>query len=221
VDYFCVTDTVNDGYGVFRLMPPAHREADSQRTARYIKTHLLAMFPEYDVVVWADGNVLIRTEVTDLVTGTQTAKCGLGAVAHPIRRSYREEAAAVLNAKLDDPAIVAAQLARYDGLPGLDETDLLETNLLVFDARDLACHEFVRVWWDEIRTYSRRDQLSVGYALLKAKLRWHALLPDHRSTRDSSKFALFRHGLRTWGPQPLVYAEWYQPAVFAASLPPL
>ena len=80
---------------------------------------------------------------------------------------------------------------------------------MIFDAREEAVHEFMRLWWNEINTYSRRDQLSVNYALNAAGVHWHPLLEDRRSARDAEEFALFGHGLNQWGPQPHIYASWH------------
>jgi len=221
IDYFCVSDSVVDGYGVFRLSSPPYIDADPRRTARYIKTNLLRLFPGYEFVVWVDANVLLRTPVTKFVTATEASGCGVGAIPHPIRRSYLDEAAIAIELALDDADIIKVQLKKYEEVADLESADLIETNFMVFDTRIPVVHEFMRIWWNEINTYSRRDQVSINFALIKAGANWHPLLPEYLSVRDAPEFALFRHGLNEWGPKPSIYAAWHKPSANDGYLLPL
>jgi GT2 family glycosyltransferase len=221
IDYFCVSDSVKDGYGVFRVLPPTYVDADPRRTARYVKTNLLRLFPGYEFVVWVDGNVLVRSRVTDFVKATEASGCSVGAIPHPTRRSYLEEAAVAIELSLDEPEIIKAQLKAYEGTADLEAETLIETNFMVLDARKPATHDFMRNWCNEISTYSRRDQLSINFSLRKAGVKWHPLLAEYLSVRDSPAFSLFRHGMNDWGPKPSIYAAWHKPHVFDGHLLPL
>jgi len=209
VDYFCFSDSIDDGYGVFRILPPPYVDADPRRTARYIKTNLPKLFPDYDFVVWADANVLIRSSALAFVAASNAADCGVGAIPHPVRETYFEEAQEVKALALDDESVIDAQIDRYRSLPELAEEQLIETNFMVLDVRRPEVHQFCRLWWNEINSYSKRDQLSINYALLKAGVQWHPLLEERKSTRDAEEFALFRHGLNQWWRTSSIYASWY------------
>jgi GT2 family glycosyltransferase len=221
IDYFCVTNSVFDGYGVFRLTPCPYLDADPRRTSRYVKTNLLRLFPGYDFVVWVDANVLVRKKIADFVAAVETSGCQIGAISHPLRASYCEEASEVIAQKLDDSEVITAQVNRYEGIDGLAEANLIESNFMVFDGRDRKTMEFQRLWWNEINQYSRRDQISINYCLIKAGVEWKSLLPEFKSTRDSDEFALFQHGLNEWGPQPHIYTSWHVPNSMDGFLPPL
>ena len=221
IDYFCVSDTVGDGYGVFRILPLPYLDADSRRSARYVKTNLLRLFPGYEVAVWIDANVLVRSPIAVFVEATQAAGRCIGAIPHPTRRSYLEEAEVATELKLDDAELVTAQTAVYAEEKNLEEATLIETNFMVFDARRPQTARFTQLWWNQINTFSRRDQLSINYCLLKADANWHPLLPEFMSTRDSSHFALFRHGLNQWGPKPHIYSAWHVPHSHDGHLLPL
>ncbi|WP_294532349.1 rhamnan synthesis F family protein [uncultured Rhodoblastus sp.] len=221
IDYFCVTDSVTDGYGVFRLLPCPYLDADPRRSARYVKTNLLRLFPGYDFVVWVDANVLVRRNISDFVAVTQASGLLVGAIAHPIRRNYLEEATEAFSLNLDDSDVIAAQISRYESVEALGEANLIETNFMVFDARNPKTRLFQQIWWNEINRDSRRDQLSVNYSLFQAGIEWKPLLPDYMSTRDSDDFAIFRHGVNEWGPKPHIYANWHEPNRLDGHLLPL
>lgn len=210
VDYYCFSDTLSDGYGVFHIYKPPYIDADPRRTARYIKTNLLKYIDGYDYVVWVDANVEINVKVTELVQRVSNSSHTLGAIQHPVRNNLFEEAEEILAWKLDDECLVKEQIARYEYIHNLRSAPLIESNVLVLDARDEKIHNFMRIWWNEINNFSRRDQLSIGYALAEAKVTWQPLLDEQQSTRDSHEFALFRHGVNEWGPKPHIYSSWYR-----------
>ncbi|MEN4644415.1 rhamnan synthesis F family protein [Pantoea agglomerans] len=210
VDYYCFSETVSDGYGVFQIYKPPYIDADPRRTARYIKTNLLKYVDGYDYVVWVDANVEVNVKVTELVQRVSNSSHTLGAIQHPVRNNLFEEAEEIISWKLDDESVVKEQTSRYEYIHNLRSAPLIESNVLVMDARDEKIHNFMRIWWNEINNFSRRDQLSIGYALEEAKVTWQLLLDEQKSTRDSHEFALFRHGINDWGPKPHIYSSWYQ-----------
>ena len=210
VDYYCFSDTLSDGYGVFQIYKPPYIDADPRRTARYIKTNLLKYIKGYDYVVWVDANIEVNVMVTELVQRVSNSSHTLGAIQHPVRNNLFEEAAEIISWKLDDVDVVKEQIARYEYIHNLRFEPLIESNVLVMDARDEKIHNFMRIWWNEINNFSRRDQLSIGYALKEAKVTWQPLLDEQQSTRDSHEFALFLHGINEWGPKPHIYSSWYQ-----------
>ncbi len=193
VDYFCFTDSAIDGDGVFQIREPPYRHEDRRRMARYVKTHLPGLLPSYDFLVWIDGNIWLRQPVTNLVAATEASRHALGAIAHPLRASFENEYLTVRNDLLDDVSLMDRQVARYRAVPGLNKERLIETNVMVFDARDPRIKVFAEAWWNEIDKFSVRDQLSVTYALHTAKLDWHPIVKAGFSVRDAPGFAMVIH----------------------------
>lgn len=212
VDYFCFSDTIVDGYGVFQLYKPPFFAADPRRSARYIKTNLLKFIKGYDQVVWIDANVLLRAKLQDLVQRVTDAGAVVGVIPHPTRNNILEEAAEVERLRLDDPELIESMMARYVDTPAVGDDRLIESNVLVLDARSTGLRKAMQIWWNEINTYSVRDQLSLNYALVTAGVARQALLLEGRSTRDSDEFLLFEHGLNQWWPGRHIYAFWHTPS---------
>ena len=195
VDYFCVSDRALDGYGVFRIVEAVYRDGDPQRSVGYVKTNLLRNFEGYDYVVWIDANVLFRGRVFQMISELRASGRHIGAIAHPFRANCYDEAGVCKEEKLDDPAVIAAQMDRYIGLVDKDD-QLVETNFMILDTGDPRVVKFQQLWWNEINTYSRCDQLSVNYALKSAGIAWHPVLDERKSVRDADQFAIFA-GRRT------------------------
>lgn len=213
VDYYCFSDNVTDGYGIYQIKQPPYIDSDPRRTARYIKTNLLKYITGYDYVLWIDANVELKIRVSELVQQVSSSNHKLGAIKHPLRENLFDEADEILEWQLDDPFTVKEQIKRYKSIDILQTDPLIESNVLVINARDESINNFMRLWWNEINNHSRRDQLSIGYALNQAGVTWLPLLDESQSVRDSDKFALYRHGLNEWGPKPHIYASWYKPTL--------
>ena len=190
VDYFCVSDRALDGYGVFRIVEALYRDADPQRSVGYVKTHLLQTFKGYDYVVWIDANVLFRGSITPMIAELRASGHNIGAIPNPFQGNCYQEAAVCKEEKLDEPALITAQMDRYIGVIDKDD-QLIETNFLLLDTGDPRVAKFQQLWWNEISTYSRCDQLSVSYALKTAGITWHSLLDERKSVRDANEFAIF------------------------------
>ncbi len=194
IDYVCFSDRPRDGFGVFSIWPVDYHNADPVKIARYIKTHPHKYFPEYDVSIWVDGNVLIRGDLKKYIDKIKSAGMSFGAVTHPRRNCLYDEADSCKEMNKDDAEIIDSQVARYRHLCIQPETGLIETNFFITFHHDPAVQNALTLWWSEIERFSRRDQLSVMYALNKTGLGWYSLLEDNYSIRNHYDFALFRHG---------------------------
>ncbi|MDI6025353.1 rhamnan synthesis F family protein [Corticibacterium sp. UT-5YL-CI-8] len=194
VDYFCFSDSRIDGYDVFEIRTVDYSNDDPRRVARYIKTNLLHLLKGYDFLIWVDSNVQIRGSVNNFISMMEKSDAAVGVIYHPIRSSYLDEAKEIIARKLDDQDVVQAQVGTYRNVINLEDDRLIETNFMIFNARDSHAVAFADLWWDEIQKKSKRDQLSVNYALRKSGIQTQSLLDDGYSCRDHPSFRLFFHG---------------------------
>ncbi|WP_172965692.1 rhamnan synthesis F family protein [Agrobacterium sp. FDAARGOS_525] len=201
VDYVCFSDQDIDGYGVFEIRKLDYTNKDKRRIARYAKTHLISLLPGYDYIFWIDANIQLRCGVGRFIEGLKSAGKSVGGIHHPVRLSCFEEGKAAIEQKLDDAELIAAQLSRYSAIPNLGGARLVETNFMIFDSTNSKTKTFTDLWWSEIESNSRRDQLSVNYALMQAGIDLYPLFEENMCTRDSGCFYLYDHGL---APTPIV-----------------
>jgi GT2 family glycosyltransferase len=191
-DHVLFTDTPMPETGVYQVRPLTYLHADPVRSARFVKTHPHMLLAGYDVAVWIDANLIILGELAPFVEEFLTAGKAVGAVPHPLRTSIYEEVEACLQLKADDAHTMREQMAHYRQ-HGFDCDDLIESNVMMFNLRDERLRPFLDTWWKEIDRFSRRDQLSLNYALTQANLEWHPLLPHPLSARTHPAFALVVH----------------------------
>ena len=193
-DYVCFVDRSQNDLGVYDIRPIQYYTSDPVRSARFVKTHAHELLTKYDVAIWIDANVLVKSDLFALVERVLESGRPFGAIAHPLRSSVYEEAEECKRADKDSPAIIDKQIDRYrtEGMPA--EAGLIESNLMVWNLRHPSAKRILDLWWREIDNGSRRDQLSLPYVLWRLGETWYSLLAENHSLRDHPGFAFFRHG---------------------------
>lgn len=64
IDYICFSnDPLPDGYGLYDVRKAPYEHEDVRRIARFVKTNLVHLLPEYDTIIWIDGNLQLTGPV--------------------------------------------------------------------------------------------------------------------------------------------------------------
>ena len=193
-DYRVFLDGEPAGSGqVYDLRRIAYFDEDPVRRARFVKTHPHMMLRGYAIAVWIDGNILFRGDISGLIDDFERSGLPVAAVPHPLRTSVYEEALACISLGKDDDGVIQSQIARYR-LAGFDCDDLIESNFLMYRLDHPQLAAFLSAWWAEIDRGSRRDQLSLNYAMAQTGVKWFPLMQRPDSVRNHPALALFHHG---------------------------
>ncbi len=145
---------------------------DPVRTARWFKIMFhKGPVQNFETSVWVDGCISTRNADVQRLAKEYLSDADLVLFRHPTIDCIYEGAEHAIECGTDDPAVIRAQLARYraEGYPehhGLGETSVL------FRRNTLAVRAFCEAWWEEVRTGSRRDQVSFNYVADRMKLRY-------------------------------------------------
>ncbi|MFQ5759766.1 MAG: glycosyltransferase, partial [Acidiferrobacterales bacterium] len=191
-DYICFTDQTIGNPGVWQLHGIDYFNVDPTRIARYIKTHPHTYLPEYDWSIWVDANLLIHSDLAELVFGIPDNTL-FATFQHPHRECLYKEAEEVIRRQLDDAGLVRQQVERYhqDGYP--EGVGLAETNVVVRRHNHPTVVAVNTDWWREIENGSRRDQLSLNYVVWKRNLHLGNIAPRGISVRNDERFTRFQH----------------------------
>lgn len=192
-DYFMFTDDVALDCGGFTIRPAEFLHRDPVRSARFVKTHPHWLLEGYDVAIWVDSSIVLLEDLNDRVDEFLRSGRPVAGVAHQHRSRLSEEFDACIARGKDDPDVVERQRAAYAAV-GFECTDLIETGWMMVNLRDPRSARFLDVWWAEIEKHSRRDQLSVNFAMRQADVEWHRLIAPPQSIRDNPYLALAPHG---------------------------
>jgi hypothetical protein len=150
-----------------------------RRTARWHKVNSHVLFPETENVVWFDGSQRVKSIAVHselVVPGLD--KHDIATFKHPERICVFQELQACKKLKKDNDLLMESQVAMYrkDGYPPFN--GMVETAcLLRRHSPDVV--RFNKLWWEQIRQHSYRDQLSFNYVLWKLNLEY-ARIPGSR-----------------------------------------
>ena len=212
-DFICFTDTGlrASPWDVRRMTP---KFSDPNRCAKEFKVLPHRFLPEYDTSIWIDGNYLVRGDVHDLVVNylreNDMAIFDHNQTGDGRNCLYREfESIMQLGRETgvykDDPEIMRAQIERYrrEGYPA--GNGLIFASILVRRHNSAEVKNAMELWWKEISTGSRRDQLSFNYAAWKSDFRFAVIDGNVRDNkwfhqigvhRKSYRMKLLRYRLR-------------------------
>lgn len=194
IDYVLFTDKPAFDVGVYKIRPISYFNEDVIKTARYIKTHPHLLLNEYDIAIWIDSNITIIGDIYPLINKFINSKNPVGAVRHPIRNNIYEEIEECILRNKDHNSTLQKQVSNYKKLD-FYHSDLIESNFMMFKVKNRQVHKFLNTWWEEIDKFSRRDQLSLNYSLLKNRINWHRILDRPESIRNHHLFAFTPHDL--------------------------
>lgn len=163
IDYFLITDTEKTKATVYNIIVKKPIYEDITKNARYYKVNGLDIFREYDYVVWHDANIqIIDDKILSLLPYVENNEIAF--FKHLERNCVYDEAIKCIELEKDYPFKIFKQIMYYYKKGIKNNTGLYATGLFVVN-RKIINQEFLNVWWSEIEHKSRRDQLSLPYAL--------------------------------------------------------
>jgi O-antigen biosynthesis protein len=194
IDYVCFTDRPRNDYGVWQMRAAPYYHPDPTRIARWVKTHPNELFPDHDVAIWLDANIILKGDIHRYIglVGAQDAHLGL--IAHPHRACFYDEAEACKRLNKDSAKLIDRQIEHYRkaGLPL--KQPLFETGFMVVPLKKRETSDALHLWWQQIERYSRRDQLGLAWVIYRCSdLSIIPLLPQGASVRHHEDFLYFRH----------------------------
>lgn len=172
-DYYCLSMDKPDNPGIWQWIDvtgafPLDITGDFTRINRYCKLHPHIFFPQYHYSIYIDGRIQIRKEISGLLT--KIGKIGIAAygIDSATMDTYEHASAmCFLRFKGESEKVIREQMQRYtnEGFPRY--FGHTENGVMVREHHNESCIRVMDTWWNEVRNYSRRDQLSFMYAVWK------------------------------------------------------
>ncbi|MGN8552360.1 UNVERIFIED_CONTAM: DUF616 domain-containing protein [Microbacterium sp. SLM126] len=182
LDFICFTDdpTLTSDTWQIHVIPPRY-PTDTVRSARYVKILGDDRLAEYDVTLCIDASVLLKVRPEEIIA-TWLGEYDVALAQHSYREQVLDEFDEVVRLNYDDRARVHEQLMAYSlhHAPELSSKPLW-TGMMV-RRRTPEVERAMRVWFDHVLRYSRRDQLSVSVALASPEIRVARLPLDNFET---------------------------------------
>ena len=169
------------------IVRPLKRELDATRDSRRPKILPHEYLQDYDVSLYLDATRLI---VGDLWKLLSAAHWHPYSVFGSSRKGVREELDLCVKRNKDVPEIMRTQVYRYftEGFP--QDREVSSGVILLRRHNNPDVIRVMNQWWNEVSTGSRRDQLSIDYAMWKQNFQAQRLSP----ACSSYFFRAFWHG---------------------------
>jgi hypothetical protein len=176
LDFICLTDDPllkSDTWDV-RLVTPMF-EMDQVRSQRYVKLRPHHFLPDYDHSLYIDNSVLLTKDPADELHDRLAAH-DAALFLHSFRESVEAEFAVVAQEKLDCRRTLAEQLEHYRiAAPQVLQERPYWSGILFRRHASPGALALSEAWIAHVLRYSRRDQLSLNYALAKCGLQINAI----------------------------------------------
>ncbi|GAA4267996.1 glycosyltransferase domain-containing protein [Hyunsoonleella aestuarii] len=190
IDYFLISDDQelkSDSYKIIYKKPIYD---DITKNARYYKIIGLDEFKSYDFIIWHDANLQIaQDKILNVLKFVENK--GIAFFKHSQRDCVYDEAIKCIQLEKDYPFKILKQVLGYYVKGIKCKAGLYDTSIVVKNNK-LLSHEFVNLWWHEIKHKSRRDQLSLPYALKKFNIE-PGIMKGRREKNEYSFFSNHYH----------------------------
>jgi hypothetical protein len=178
-DFLCFTDDptlVSETWTVIVVQP--RFAADDVRSARRLKIIGHEALDAYDATLSIDASVLLR-QPPEKTIDAWLADADLAVAHHSYREQLLDEFDEVIRLNYDDRARIHEQLIAYS----LTDPDALQSRPLwtgmMVRRRTEAVDQAMRLWFDHVLRYSRRDQLSLPIVLAECPVTVRVLELDN------------------------------------------
>ena len=194
-DYFAFSSSTITEDSVWHQIPLGEfcQDMTSLEQARFVKTHPHLYFQDYDISIFIDGNIQILRDIRPLIYTMIDKEKFIAIHRHQSRDCLYHEGRIIWaqgRAKFGD---IFKQLWHYkkEGFPR--HYGLFETNVIIRYHNNPLCKKVMETWWEQIHTYTKRDQLSFIYSLWKNGLSCSDVLTLGNNSRNSTFFSVVNH----------------------------
>jgi len=201
-DYICFTDNKEVKSDIWQVVYRASAHKDPVRGAKIFKVKPHEFLKEYDISLWIDANFLIKKDINSFLKKVDFLKnANMLLFEHDQGRQciYDEAKMVVLDNK-DNPEIVRKQMEKYKKEEYPKNNGLCANSILLRKHNSDDIINLSNMWWDEIRNFSRRDQLSFYYCKWKLSTKSYLLKYPNVDIRNNYWFQWLPHNyeLQRW-----------------------
>jgi hypothetical protein len=136
-----------------------------RRNAKPYKILSSIMFPQYDYIIWEDGNHQLKKDPKEIIE-EHGEDFDMLLFKHPDRTCTYQEMQAVAQWQLDDTHNIQNQYNHYKGVGMPDNFGLFELSTFIRKNTPVV-NQLDLMWFEQICRFSSRDQISFPFLLWK------------------------------------------------------
>ena len=187
--YLCYTDKKLKCYP-WKINIVKTEYQDSRRENRKYKILMKNnIFDNFDSSVYVDGNFTITCDLNEYVEDW-LGDNDIAVQQHPWRNCLYTEAMENIKLKLDKKRVIKKQIKKYKK-EGYPKNNGLTENSILIRRHTNEIKELNRMWWNEVKNNSTRDQISLIYILYKLDVKY-SIFPFPNPRNGDKKFFFYR-----------------------------
>ncbi len=165
-DYVCYTDNpdLKSSSWDVRLLDN-ERGFDPIRLSRYYKINNHLVDTGYDLSVYSDANILIRGDLDVYLAHALIPGSTFSILLHPFLFSLESEVKQCIDQEKDDTTLLARQYNHYLESGYRDQFPHINARMMIRSAGDPAVRRLMETWFEQLQTWSKRDQVCFNYSL--------------------------------------------------------
>lgn len=193
VDYICFTNNKKVKSNTWKIVYIEDNTLDNQRLSRKIKMlgHPI-IDNNYEISVWQDASVFFQKKVS-LFVKTYLRDNSFAAFVHHCRDCIYEEAMECIKRKKDTKEKILEQLAFLQKEKFPKHYGLFEMTVFIKKHNDPLVRKTMKMWFEMLCKYSKRDQLSFMYCIFKTNLK---VSPINLNVWDNEWFKCYSHTVK-------------------------
>jgi hypothetical protein len=172
-DYICFTDdsTLRSDVWDVRLSPRRGSDRQLEHKKFAMKHMILAhqFLSEYDLSLSVGAQMELNCDLDGLMEEQLRSSDDMMICVHPDRDCIYDEARVCKSLMLDDPKRIDAHMKRYRTAGYPENNGLFATGIIARWHNRPNVRSMCELWWKEYRNGSRRDQLSLNYAIWRSQ----------------------------------------------------
>jgi len=170
-DYVLFTDDKNykSDFWIVKEIPQELLELDLTRQQRLIKVSPHKYLGQYDMSIWFDANIKLDFDFDNFIKSFVDDSHNVFVKRHPVRKCIYQETEICVKMKKDNIDLMQNQSKAYKSENFPSNFGLAETNFIVRFHNQEDCKKLMDNWGEEIKKWSKRDQLSFNYCVWKNK----------------------------------------------------
>jgi hypothetical protein len=166
VDYVLFTDRAAKT-SVWQVVQTTVKGLNPRKSSRHFKILAHKHFPDADITIWHGGWLILHGDPTRAIE--YLGDHDIAMEPHKERSCLYQEARVCIQRRLASKYVVKRQIAAYrkDGFPA---NYGLTSAFFIVRRNTERVAEMERLWWQQVKNHSGRDQVSLMYCLWKCGL---------------------------------------------------
>lgn len=174
IDYYLFTNNKTITSNTWNVVYIEDNELSNVQLARKTKILGNEIVNSYEIALWMDAAVEFKKNIKDFIKTYLGLNDVFACFKHEYRTSVLEEMDACLRFRKEDIKNIVALKKFYKKEDYKYDNGLIESTVYIKRPGNKKVQQTMNNWFDMIKNYSKRDQLSFNYSIYKTglKVRW-------------------------------------------------